>query len=76
MTSQAFNTLITSIESRPTFKALTVLDRGSQTILVYTTEDKWFLRSNDTWTEIDSMTANERCHNSYFPNRWLEMQEA
>ena len=76
MTPQAFTTLITSIESRPPFKALTVLDRGSHTILVHTTTDCWFLHSNNKWSEVDSMTANELCHNYHYPSRWLEMQEA
>ena len=68
--------LISTIEARPEFKSLTVLDRGTETVLVLTKSDTWFLYSQGQWQELDSMEANSLCHRNHFPNRWSEMQDA
>ena len=67
------NALYKRIEETPTYLSMTVLDRGLVTILVLTTEDKWFLLHQGKWEQLSDKQAQSECTNHYFSNRYDEM---
>jgi len=73
MNPEGFNTFISAIESRPTYKSHTVLDGGREIVLVLLQDNTWFLYKDAKWTTLTDVEAEDMATIFYFSYRYAEM---
>jgi hypothetical protein len=67
--------LTAKLDGKDTTSSYTVLDGGLVTVLVLTTDGKWWLLHSNQWMLVDETRAKELCENHYKAYRFQEMKD-